>query len=273
MKNKLITLLLCLFSLPVIASQNFPRHDPVPGGIAIVDLATSEKPRQVLFNQQRVLIRKSNTGWQAIVGIPLTTAAGIHQLQVQGQQTVHQAFEVKDKDYETRHLTIKNKRMVSPNKQDIDRHGREKPLILAALKTWTDQEQVATAFVSPVQGPFSSPFGLRRIYNNQDRIRRHTGLDIAAPVGTEIVAPAAGRVIRTGNYFFTGGTVFIDHGQGLVTMYCHMDKIDVQAGADLQQGQHVGTVGMTGRVSGAHLHWVVSLNNTKGEPRLFLPQD
>ena len=182
----------------------------------------------------------------------------------------YQEFSVYNKDYETRHITIKNKRMVSPKKEDIQRHYKEKPLMLAALKQWTENRQVETQFTLPVEGRFSSIFGLKRIYNNQKRIRRHTGLDIAAPQGTVITSPAKGKVVRTGNYFFTGNTVFIDHGQGLITMYSHLNTIHVKAGQQLKQGEKLGTVGMTGRVSGPHLHWVVSLNNTKVDPKLFI---
>jgi murein DD-endopeptidase MepM/ murein hydrolase activator NlpD len=160
--------------------------------------------------------------------------------------------------------------MVSPTKKDIKRHYKEKPFIVAALKTWSDNNNVQTQFSLPVDGRFSSIFGLKRIYNKQKRIRRHTGLDIAAPTGTPIKSPAKGKVIRTGSYFFTGNTVFIDHGQGLISMYSHLNKTHVKAGQILQQGQPIGTVGMTGRVSGPHLHWVVSLNNTKVDPKLFL---
>ena len=181
-------------------------------------------------------------------------------------------FKVTSKEYELRNITISNKRKVSPTKADLDRHSKEKPLMVAALKTWTEQQQVPASFILPVKGRLSSEFGLRRTYNKQKRIRRHTGLDIAAPNGTPIVAPAKGRVILTGEYFFTGGTVVIDHGQGLITLYCHLSKTDVKAGDELLQGEHIGEVGSTGRVSGPHLHWVVSLNNTKVEPKLFLPE-
>ena len=209
----------------------------------------------------------------AVIGIPLSLKAGKHRLVIKTADKQRLAFKVTGKEYELRHITINNKRMVSPTKADIERHYKEKPLIVAALKTWTAQTEVATSFILPVKGRLSSQFGLRRIYNNQERVRRHTGLDIAAPNGAPIVAPAKGRVIRTGDYFFTGGTVFIDHGQGLVTMYCHLSKTDVKAGDALQQGDRIGEVGSTGRVSGPHLHWVVSLNNTKVEPKLFLAEE
>ena len=249
---------------------------PVPGGVAIVELKNDFDPRsKAYFGKKRVLTRKVNDNWQAVVGLPLKIKPGAHKIITVDPLGIKKRyqFSVFDKEYETRHITIKNKRMVSPTKKDIERHYKEKPLIIAALKKWSDNNQVQTNFIVPVEGRFSSIFGLRRIYNNQKRIRRHTGLDIAAPVGTVIKSPAKGTVVRTGSYFFTGNTVFIDHGQGLISMYCHLNKTKVSAGQQLEQGQPIGTVGMTGRVSGPHLHWVISLNNTKVDPKLFLAKD
>lgn len=258
------------------SNTTYPLVSAVPGGVAIVNLSSAHAvPPRVYFNDKRVLVRKVNNNFQAVIGLPLKIKPGVHKIKLISDEDKisHQEFSVHNKDYETRHITIKNKRMVSPKKQDIDRHYKEKPLIIAALKTWTENNNVQSNFIHPVDGRFSSIFGLKRIYNKQKRIRRHTGLDIAAPAGTDIISPAQGKVIRTGSYFFTGNTVFIDHGQGLVTMYCHLNKTVVAAGQELKQGQKIGTVGMTGRVSGPHLHWVVSLNNTKVDPKLFINSD
>lgn len=272
-KKILFIAILELVIVKFAIAEVFPAALPVPGGIAIVDLKSDFNPQaKVFFAKKRVLTRKTNNTWQAIIGLPLKIKAGTHKLKIvnaQGNKR-YQSFSVNKKDYETRHITITNKRMVSPTKKDIERHYKEKPLMIAALKTWTENNNVQTQFSVPVDGRFSSIFGLKRIYNKQKRIRRHTGLDIAAPTGTLIKSPAKGKVIRTGAYFFTGNTVFIDHGQGLITMYCHLNKTYVKAEQQLEQGETIGSVGMTGRVSGPHLHWVVSLNNTKVDPKLFI---
>lgn len=123
----------------------------------------------------------------------------------------------------------------------------------------------------PIIGRLSSPFGLKRFFNNQPK-NPHSGLDIAAPTGTTISAPAPGLVINTGSYYYNGNTVFLDHGQGLVTGYFHMSKITVKAGQIVEQGTKLGEVGETGRVTGPHLHWNVYLNKTKVDPALFVPE-
>ena len=273
-KKILLITLFAFITTRFAGAENFPHPSAVPGGVAIINLNKSfNKHNKVYFNKKRVLIRKLNNNWQALVGLPLKIKLGIHKIKIVNQEgkKTYREFSVHKKDYKTTHITIKNKRMVSPTKKDIERHYKEKPLITAALKTWTENDHVQTHFSIPVEGRFSSIFGLKRIYNNQKRIRRHTGLDIAAPTGTLIKAPAKGTVIRTGNYFFTGNTVFIDHGQGLISVYFHLNKTKVKAGQQLEQGDIIGTVGMTGRVSGPHLHWTISLNNTKVDPKLFIP--
>ena len=274
MIKKLYLLSLLYFVSVQTYATDYPIINPVPGGIAVINLAgTFTNTHKVFFNKKRILVKKGKAGWQAFVGLPLKLKPGIHKITIHDTNgnNKYKEFSVTNKEYETRHITIKNKRMVSPTKKDIERHYKEKPLMLAALKKWSENNNIQMDFISPVDGRFSSIFGLKRIYNKQKRIRRHTGLDIAAPQGTNIKSPANGTVIRTGSYFFTGNTVFIDHGQGLVTMYCHLNKTHVKSGQQLVQGESIGTVGMTGRVSGPHLHWVVSLNNTKVDPKLFIP--
>ncbi len=269
--NSLLLLLLVTSPLRLLAEPLFPQADPVPGGIAIVPLNPIQQPAPLAYyGKQRVLIRKNTQFWEAVVGIPLSAKAGIHQLKIEVKgKTQYHDFSVAAKDYATQHITLKNKRMVNPYAKDLERIRKEKKVILHALASWSDKPEVQTQFILPVEGELGSPFGLRRFFNGEPR-RPHSGLDIAAPEGTLIRSPADGVVVNTGNYFFNGNSVFVDHGQGLVTMFCHLSDIEVETGTVVKQGDVLGKVGMTGRVTGPHLHWSVGLNNTRVEPMLFL---
>jgi murein DD-endopeptidase MepM/ murein hydrolase activator NlpD len=249
-----------------------PRTDPVPGGIAVIPLpgATSTPPL-VHYEGNRVMVLRRDSAWVAVVGIPLEAPPGVHTLQVRRGATALPpvSFAVQGKDYAVQHITLQNRRMVDPTETDLQRIAREKTRIEAAFARWSEVEPGDLTLQQPVSGDFSSPFGLRRFFNDQPR-KPHSGLDIAAPQGTPVHAPMAAQVIDTGNYFFNGNTVFLDHGQGLITMYCHLERIAVTPGQQVARGQVIGTVGMTGRVTGPHLHWSVSLNRTMVDPMLWL---
>lgn len=271
MKTKFVLLVLSIYAsaLSVVNALELPTESAVPGGIAIISIHTPEKP-EAYFHERRVMVVGSSDNWKAIVGIALTEKTGTQTLTVKSEDiATNYKFEINNKEYETQYLTIKNKRKVNPNKQDMSRIVAEKEIISKAKLHWSDNEDVTLQFIKPTKGPYSSPFGLKRFFNKQPR-KPHSGLDIAAPKGTPIAAPADGIVINTGDYFFNGNTIFIDHGQGLITMYCHMNHIDIKEGALVKTGDIIGKVGLTGRVTGAHLHWSVILNNTTVDPLLFL---
>jgi murein DD-endopeptidase MepM/ murein hydrolase activator NlpD len=249
-------------------------HTPVPGGIAMVRLPADADPASVRYEQRRVLVTRRENETYAIVGLALGVQPGRHypEAKTLANKPLRLAFEVRDKAYETQRITIKDTRKVNPEKRDMERISREQKQIGAALNHWSDDTVVTLDFLKPVDGPLSSPFGLRRYFNDQPR-KPHSGLDIAAGEGAPISAPAPGTVIDTGEFFFNGNTVFIDHGQGLITMYCHMSRIDVKPGQRVAAGEVIGAVGMTGRVTGPHLHWSVSLNDARVDPLLFLVEE
>ena len=262
-----------LFSAQLFA---LPQHNPVPGGIAVIPVPLSTST--VLFENRQVMLLSSQKGKYAVVGISLKTRPGDYPLELTHKTASdtdeHQSmlsFQVGAKEYRVQRLTIENKRKVNPYKEDMDRIIRERNEMNKAFKSFENLAQPAVDFVLPAEGPISSPFGLKRILNDQPR-NPHSGLDIAAPTGTPIHAPAAGRVTAVGDYFFNGNTVLLDHGQGLISMYCHMSETTVAVGDTLSPGDLIGKVGKTGRVTGPHLHWSVSLNNARVDPNLFISE-
>jgi murein DD-endopeptidase MepM/ murein hydrolase activator NlpD len=167
-------------------------------------------------------------------------------------------------------LTV-SPRTVDLAPEDLARHERERAHQQQVMETFSEPfPRTADLHMQvPVPGRRSSSFGLRRVFNGQPR-NPHSGMDIAAATGTPVVAPLPGRVIDTGDYFFNGQTVWLDHGGGLLSMVCHLSTIDVKVGDALATGERLGAVGATGRVTGAHLHWGVMLNRTMVDPALFL---
>src|SRR5262245_53211660 len=209
-----------------------PRESRVPGGIAFVDVPGGDLPPTVLIDTRRAAVIRHQDRWLAIVGIPLSTKPGAQTLRVtSGAKTVEVPFQVTDKKYRTQNLTIKNERQVNPNPDDLKRITAEQERSNAALSKFTTSGTPAFALLSPVAGTRSDSYGSRRVFNGQPR-NPHSGMDIAAAQGTPIHSPAAGTVVEAGNFFFNGNTLYIDHGYGLVTMYCHLDEIKVKVGED-----------------------------------------
>jgi murein DD-endopeptidase MepM/ murein hydrolase activator NlpD len=186
-----------------------------------------------------------------------------------GEPDRDQVFEVVSHDYREQRIKVENRSYVDPDPAQLERIAAERKVIDSALVNWREQLSTEVALAAPVDGPRSSSFGLRRFFNDQPRAP-HKGMDIAADRGTPVVAAAAGTVTVSGDFFFNGRTVVIDHGQGLVTMYCHLDRIDVEPGQDLSAGAGIGVVGATGRVTGPHLHFGSYLNGTAVDPALLL---
>lgn len=217
----------------------------------------------------RALVVQDGGHWTAVVGIPLSAPLGPEQVIVHGpaaRQVLE--FTVHDKRYASQSLKVAPGKVdLSPG--DLARVNKEKPIIEHAMSRWSEEQPQSLRMEQPIPGVRSSSFGMRRIFNGQSR-NPHSGMDIAAPTGTKILAPLAGTVIDTGDFFFNGNTVFLDHGRGLISMYCHLSVIKVRPGQKVAAGATLGEVGMTGRVTGPHLHWALNLNRAWVDPELFV---
>lgn len=279
---KLLVLMRCVSALLVLfpflanAQGYISRllHQPVPGGVAVISLGDAEPeglaPRASFQDQPVMVLQDSDSSWIAVVGLDLKTTPGRHALRVHDAQNVRDIeFPVTNKDYETQHIRLKNQSHVTPDPEQVKRYQREYAEQMEAYSSFRANIPSNISLDKPVDGRLSSPFGLRRFFNGEER-NAHSGLDFAVPNGTPIKAPANGVVTIVADYFFNGKTVFIDHGQGLITMYCHLSEFDVQVGDVVDRGQVIGRVGATGRATGPHLHWNVSLNNARVDPALFI---
>jgi murein DD-endopeptidase MepM/ murein hydrolase activator NlpD len=252
-----------------------PRESAVPGGVKLLrleapgDVAPGAAAPRVEADGHRALVVRDGEGWIAVVGIPLSTPVGDMRVEVYGVAGAQPVdFTVADKHYLTQSLTVAPGQ-VDLSAQDLARVKRERAVLDLALSHWSAAPPESLRWYPPVPGVHSSSFGMRRVFNGEAR-NPHTGMDIAAATGTPVSSPAAGTVLEAGNYFFTGNTVLIDHGEGLISMYCHLSAIDVQPGQRVAAGTRLGAVGMTGRATGPHLHWALSLNRAWVDPDLFL---
>ncbi len=261
---------LLLFAGLTAGAAELPMESRVPGGIALVPVPGGEMAPTVLFNTHRVAVIRRDDQWIAVVGIPLAEKPGELKIKVSTPNgTTEVPFRITDKKYRTQYLTIKDQRKVEPNPDDLKRIGLETKRSDAALSKFTGTQTPSLQLLAPIDGVRSDSYGSRRVFNGQPR-NPHSGMDIAAAKGTPIKSPAAGTVVEAGDFFFNGNTLYIDHGDGLVTMYCHLDTIKVKLGDRVTQGEVIGTVGATGRVTGPHLHWGVALNRAMVDPALFI---
>ena len=272
----LLRIILCLFvacSPSLFGAdavlQRLPAALLVPGGAAVVPTAGNAIRGE--YKGERVLLARFEDEQYAIIGIPLSAKPGLQTFTLDNRagETETLGFSIADKAYTEQRLTIKNQRQVNPNETDMTRIQAESAEMKAAFRSWDEALAPTFSMIPPVDGVRSSSFGLKRFFNGEPRAP-HSGMDIAADEGTPIVAPAAGRILATGNYFFNGNTIILDHGHGLISLYCHMNTIDVEVGRQVIAGEQIGRVGQTGRVTGPHLHWSVNLNNTRIDPALFL---
>lgn len=238
-----------------------------PGGVAIIDVGSAALAMPaVRFNDRPVLVMRDADRWKAVVGIPLDTSPGQVTVTANG---IKVPVTIKEHAYTEQRLTVTNQSYVTPDQAQLDRIGRERKIIDGALNNFREVPVTGVDLDAPVDGPRSSSFGKRRFFNDQPRAP-HKGMDISANQGVPIKAPRDGIVTATGDYFFNGNTVLIDHGQGYVTMYCHLSEISSEEGQEVTAGETIGAVGATGRVTGPHLHFGTYLNGTAVDPAIVL---
>lgn len=275
-----LTYRLCLhFSLlalaiPLSAQAGLPVSSSVPGGIAVIPLgsvSSSINPPQTWLGDQSVLVTADRGLWYAVVGLPLDMQPGTQELRVKiGDEVKAQPFVVVDKDYPEQHITLKDKGKVQLSPENETRAVGEIATIKKLKLHWREDKNTDLTFIMPAKGRMSGNFGLRRFFNGKPR-SPHAGLDLAVARGTPVKASSQGVVLAVDDYFFNGKTIFVDHGNGLISMYCHLDRFSVKAGQTVTKGQKLGLSGMTGRATGPHLHWSVILNGAMVDPQLFLP--
>ncbi|MBE8189863.1 MAG: M23 family metallopeptidase [Candidatus Thioglobus sp.] len=272
-KFKKLSLILLLLPNLLLASI-LVKNTPLPGGVAVIDFTSNHSSPKAFYNKIPLYVQQlKNQRWQVLIGIPLWEKLGTKTITIQDFSSREFAFKVKPAkgSYAEQHIKLKGKKKkyIKPNLAHIDRIKSERPILTNARKTFSPQTLSNGAFIRPVDGITTSTFGLKRFFNGVAR-RPHTGIDYAGDTGTLIKSPADGKIILVGDYFFNGKAIFIDHGQGLISVYIHLNKHLVKLGQRIKQGDSIGTIGQTGRATGPHLHWGIYLNQTVINPNLLL---
>ena len=259
-RNPIYRIIVCLFALPSVAAVPLG----FPGGV--VEVIVPPSTTTVSF-QDVPQLRLDN---RAIVALPLTTKPGKHVVIAHAAKSnTELLFKVIAKTYREQHLTVDNPRLVDPLASDLQRIESESVRMRTAYNLVSRAPTQLRPISLPVQGIVTSEFGFRRFFNGQPR-NPHSGVDIAAAQGTPVKSPARGVVVVVGNFFFNGNTVLVDHGGGFVSMLCHLHEVNVQQQQRIERDSIIGTVGATGRATGPHLHWSVSLQGTRVDPLVFV---
>ncbi len=212
--------------------------------------------------------------WIAWGVIPLDAAAGTSTYRLTAKRSdgssiaIGGELTISAKSFPEQRLTVESK-FVNPPKSALLRIDREKKRLGAIYARRTPLPPPASPFVRPVSGDPTSEFGTRRIFNGEPRAP-HAGIDLHADSGTPVVVAGPGRVALAADLYYSGGTVIVDHGGGLFTVYAHLSKIEAKEGATVAAGDAVGLSGATGRVTGPHLHWGAKVGETIFDPRALL---
>ncbi len=231
----------------------------------IIEVKGSFDTRDVYFNSTSL----SGT-YFGLLSANLTAKPGIKRLNITVKKSdgtkemIGREIMVKDGNFKTQHLTV-SKKWVQYSAEDLKRIKEDNRIVGALYRKATGTMLWSKPFIMPLEGRISSEFGLRRFFNGKPRAP-HSGIDIAQPSGTPVSSPNDGRVALVRDMFFSGNSLFIDHGQGLYTMFFHLSEFAVSEGDMVIQGQTIAFVGATGRVTGAHLHFGVRHTRNKVSP-------
>ena len=203
--------------------------------------------------------------WLAVVGVPLSAKPGA-RLRLEGERSLE--IRVVAKKYASQRLNVP-KEQAELGPEQLAKYEEQRKHLQQVLRTFSESPPASIAMREPVAGRRSGSFGLRRIINGEPR-SPHSGMDIAAAAGDPVVAASAGRVIDVGEYLFLGKVVVLDHGQGWLSLYAHLNEANAALGESVAAGARIGRVGMTGRTTGPHLHFSVYLNTAAVDPAIFL---
>ncbi|MFC1840318.1 M23 family metallopeptidase [Thermodesulfobacteriota bacterium] len=273
--SKYITVipLIMLFHVTAFSMENsvsLSSKEISQGGVIYIKILQKDNNIPVVEWMDRevsLLYQPDKKIYEGFIAADLEQKPGVYTLNIlfKSSGTARQIpVKVLEKDYGVRRLTLPDNQ-VNLSKKDLDRAAREKKMMDQLWGASIPSPFWKSQFLMPLNSKIIGPFGRRSVINDQLR-SPHTGLDLRGEKGTPVIASNNGKVVLTGNHFFTGNTVVIDHGAGIISMYFHLNKMNVIRGDNILKGDILGTVGSTGRVTGPHLHWGVRINGFRIDP-------
>jgi murein DD-endopeptidase MepM/ murein hydrolase activator NlpD len=276
---KCVLLILSIFFLPQIVHAGKARNPtiildpktPGPGDIMVVTVKGADGPVEGKFDKRKIYFNPAKESVKAVVGIDLHLKPGVYTLELAAKGAfLTKRVKVIRKHYPLQRLTLP-KDMVELSPENEARAEREQHEIEAFWPKETDRDWSGD-FINPREGKLSTIFGMRRVMNNIPK-NPHSGVDVEANEGDEVRAPNNGIVVMTDDLFYSGNSIFLDHGQGIYTMFFHLSKILVKPGQAVKKGEVIGLVGSTGRSTGAHLHWGVRMQGARVDPMELIHLD
>ena len=254
-----------------VSLSNYEIHQ---GDVALIKITPTSniKSASFIFNQHESSFFKNpgSNNLCAFLAIDLAENPGKRKLPLNiikndgSEITKSVNFKVIKKNFKTQKLTLPESK-VTLSKKNLKRYKLERSALKAAFNKYVPSRLWNKNFTKPVSGKINTPFGVKRIINNKPK-NPHSGIDMKASEGTPVTASNSGIVVLECNHFFTGNSVYINHGTGITSMYFHLSRICVKQGQQLSRGEVIGYVGSTGRSTGPHLHWGIRINNQRIDP-------
>ena len=256
------------FLILIIACNNiYSKEKLYAGAVAYLPLSKNESNDYFYYKNRLVTKIQKKNEYYLMFGIPYYSDEGFNEYIFRSSSREKKIrLKVNKKKYDSQYITIKKYK--TKTKEDIARISTERNQLIEAKKKIYNQYP-DIQFIMPSDGVTSGVYGTQRYYNGK-KGRFHNGHDIAAEIGTYIFSPSAGKVMLTGDYYYNGKFVMINHGNNLISMFLHMDDISVSKDDIVRKGQKIGTIGNTGLSTGPHLHWSVIANNEYIDPLVLI---
>ena len=266
--NLFLFFIIILIHSPEVLEASDNLRINTKGGVYIHEVKRHNLNSDIFLNNQQLLTIEYKDKYFLIHAIPYGSELGKNNLEIRINNNIsYLSFDVEEKTFDTQNIHISSK-YIKPSINTQERINLERKSLQESKNIWYN-ETPDLKFIIPANGIVTGRFGTKRFYNGKEG-SFHNGLDIASERTSPIISPSKGKVILTGNYYYNGKFILLDHGKGLKSIFIHLDKILVKKGQIINKGELIAKMGSTGKSTGPHLHWSLLLNKTYVDPEYFL---